>query len=394
MASDRRMSAAMDVATQRQRNGAGWTHVFAGSAPHAWRPRLADTLLTALMLGALAIGLGACGDGEGEGAFAASGEAGQPLPSATAARLSAGELEGRTELRFGATPYLGDEGTREVFAAIAVALSESLGVPVRFVVARDYQHLIDLAVRGDLEIMQLSPLSYVKAQEQLPNLRLVASSTSFGTDSYSSFLVVRTDSELHHLRDLRPRADGRGAKARLALVDPNSASGFLLPYLALREHGVDPERDLDVQFLGSHEATLQAVLDGKADVAAVSSGTLHSARTGESLGPGNLRLLYKAGRLPYDAVCVSAKLSESAAQRIAAALGTLDTRTARGREVLRKSRGMTGWTATDPARYERLRASWRQLRTLRWSRWAMDLPASASPATAPAPATPNQREQP
>ncbi len=360
-----------------------------------WAPSLRAPSLRALALAlALSLGLCACGDGDGEGVFAASGEAPQPLLSAITAKLSPGELDGRSELRFGATPYLGDEGTREVFAAIAVALGESLGVPVRFVVARDYQHLIDLAVRGDLEIMQLSPLSYVKAQEQLPNLRLIASSTSFGTDSYSSFLVVRTDSELQHLRDLRPRGNGRGAKARLALVDRNSASGFLLPYLALREHGVDPERDLDVQFLGSHEATLQAVLDGKADVAAVSSGTLHSARTGESLGPGNLRLLYKAGRLPYDAVCVSPKLSESTAQRIAAALGMLDTRNARGREVLRRSRGMTGWTATDPSRYERLRASWRQLRSLRWSSWVQDLPAPASPVTAPTSATPSHGEQP
>ncbi len=323
-----------------------------------------------------------CGSDDAAGTFPYVGETSRALPTMAVATIRAEDIQGRSELRFGATPFLGDEGTREAFTDIAEGLSQKLGIPVRFVVASSYQELIDLTVRGEVDVVQLSPLSYVKAAAQVPNLRLIASSTSFGTDSYSAFLVVRSDSQIESLADLLPAQRIGKGRPRVALVDRNSASGFLLPYHALRDAGIDPHRDLDLSFTGSHESSIEAVADGLVDVAAVSSGTLNSVRRGEVLGPGNLRLLYKAGRLPYDAVCVSPSLSEEVALRIAAAFAALDTRSAEGRKALRASRGMTGWIATSPERYDRLRQSWEQMRTQQWSEWTRELAPGAKAATA------------
>lgn len=323
----------------------------------------------------------ACGSDDASGTFPYIGEVSRALPTMAVATIGPEDIQGRRELRFGATPFLGDEGTREAFTDIAQGLAQKLGIPVRFVVANGYQELIDMTVRGEVDIVQLSPLSYVKAATQLPNLRLIASSTSFGTDSYSAFLVVRSDSEIESLADLLPAQRLGKGRPRVALVDRNSASGFLLPYHALRDAGIDPQRDLELSFTGSHEASIEAVASGRVDVAAVSSGTLNSVRRGEVLGPGNLRLLYKAGRLPYDAVCVSPSLSEEVARRVSAAFAALDTRSAEGRRALRASRGMTGWIATSPERYDRLRQSWEQVRTQQWSEWTRELAPGAKAST-------------
>lgn len=322
-----------------------------------------------------------CGSEDASGTFPYVGEPARALPTMAVATIRPEDIQGRSELRLGATPFLGDEGTREAFADIATGLSQKLGIPVRFVVASGYQELIDLTVRGEVDVVQLSPLSYVKAATQMPNLRLIASSTSFGTDSYSAFLVVRSDSEIESMADLLPAQRLGKGRPRVALVDRNSASGFLLPYHALRDAGIDPQRDLELSFTGSHEASIEAVANGVVDVAAVSSGTLNSVRRGEVLGPGSLRLLYKAGRLPYDAVCVSPALSEEVARRIAAAFAALDTRSAEGRKALRASRGMTGWISTSAERYDRLRQSWEQMRTQQWSEWTRELASGAKAAT-------------
>lgn len=329
----------------------------------------------------IAASMVACGSDEAAGTFPYVGEPARALPTMAVATIRPEDIMGRKELRFGATPFLGDEGTRAAFSDIADGLALKLGIPVRFVVANGYQQLIDMTVRGEVDIVQLSPLSYVKAATQLPNLRLIASSTSFGTDSYSAFLVVRSDSEIESLADLLPAQRLGKGRPRVALVDRNSASGFLLPYHALRDAGIDPQRDLDLSFTGSHEASIKAVAAGLVDVAAVSSGTLNSVRRGEVLGPGNLRLLYKAGRLPYDAVCVSSSLSEEVARRVSAAFAALDTRTPEGRRALGASRGMTGWIATSPERYDRLRQSWEQVRTQQWSDWTRELAPGAKAST-------------
>ena len=304
------------------------------------------------------------------------------LPTEPPPKLRSDDLPaGKTELILAATPYLGDVGTIEAFEPVAAAIGKLLGVPVRFRTAKTYAELIDRTAKGEYDIIQLSPLSYVLARARVPGLRLVASSLSFGTASYSSFLVVRGDSEIHSLEDLLPKVRGTRSRPRLALVDERSGSGFLLPYAAFLDHGLDPERDLDVRLLGSHEDAVEAVKRGEADIAGVSSGTLNSVRRGEVIGPGNLRILFKAGRLPYDALCVAPGLSEDVARRVASAFARLDTREASGREALRLARGLTGWIATDDERYDVLRTTLERVRARKWSLWADEV-APSGDATA------------
>ncbi len=280
---------------------------------------------------------------------------------------------GRKTLRYGVTPYLGVEATRKAYTPIAAWISDRLGVPVRFVLTDSYDALVELLKRGEVDIVQLSPLSYIMAGAEVKGLRLIASSLSFGSASYSSLLVVRSGSALRRLGDVIPpevrlerktrrdRGDNRPvgvpekAKVRFAYVHQSSASGFLLPYQALLGHGVDPRQDMVMVRMGSHEAAIKGLLNGDVDIAAVSSGTLNNVRRGVIIGEGNLRILHKAGRVPYDALCTSPQVPESGARKIAAAFGALSTRTDAGRRVLAQARGVTGWAGTRDERYDFMR---------------------------------------
>ncbi len=308
-----------------------------------------------------------------------------PLPAAEEPALRPDDMpRGRKRLTFGVTPYLGVQRTREAFEPIAKWIGTRLGVPVEFVIADGYDELVEQAVKGKLDIVQFSPLSYIVAKERVSGLRLVASSLSFGSADYSSLLVVRSGSKLRALGDVVPqeiraerqrrkrRGDDRPVhvpdrrRVRFGYVHERSASGYLLPYEALLAHGVDPQRDIDMVRMGSHEAAVEALIKGQVDLAAVSSGTLNNVRRGVIIGVGNLRILYKAGRIPYDALCTAPHVPESGARKIAAAFGALSTRDAVGRGVLASARGVTGWAATTEERYAFLRKHYLRVRAEEW----------------------------
>ena len=322
----------------------------------------------------LTLALSSCIRDEAEGTF--GGELDQlfEIEPVGDLRLTEEDLPpGKKVLTFSSTPYLGEEQIVIAFNPIARHLSERLGVEVRFELSRTYKDLIERTAAGSLDIIQLSPLSYVLARDQVKDLRLLASSLSFGATTYSSLFVVRSDARIGKLSDLRRR--------RVALVDERSGSGFLFPYATLVRHGIDPERDLEMVFSGSHDRSIDLLIAGKVDAAAVSSGTLNNARHGEVIGIGSLRILHKAGRIPYDALCSRGAIPESGARKIAAAFGGLNTRTHEGREALFRARGLTGWIRADDRRYDEIREILTVVRPRRWRAWRADSAALSGPAT-------------
>jgi len=329
------------------------------------RNALSGALIALLAtLSAAAVSAG-CGSGGASGEMPEYATEVREIPRVRSMKLLADDLpEGRKELTFAVTPFLSDDAMRKAFVPISAYISERLGVPVRFRLARGYKDLIEIVERSEVDIVQLSPLSYVIAKRQIPGLRLLGSSLSFASATYASFIIARSDMGPNWLRRMRRRP-----RLRFAFVDTRSASGFLFPYAALTRMGVDPERDLEVIFSGSHDASIELLLAGKVEAAAVSSGTLNLQARGEVIGSGNLRILHKAGNIPYDALCTVPAIPESGARKIAAAFGSLNTRNHRGREVLKQARGQTGWVAADEGRYAQVRAVSEKVQTVRWRKW-------------------------
>lgn len=312
---------------------------------------------------------------DAEGSLAFSSDQLREIEPVGDTRLNEADLpKGKRYLTFSSTPYLGEEQIVRAFKPIARHLGERLGIEVRFELAKTYKELIERTAAGELDIIQLSPLSYVLARDQVKDLRLLASSLSFGATHYSSLFVVRSDAHSRTLSDLKQR--------RLAFVDERSGSGFLFPYAALLRSGIDPERDLEMVFTGGHDRSIDLLIAGKVDAAVVSSGTLNNARRGEVIGIGSLRILQKAGRIPYDALCTRGAIPESGARKIAAAFGRLNTRTAEGREALFRARGLTGWVSADDSIYDEIRQILAVVRPRRWGGWSLD---RAQPAAAVTP---------
>ena len=98
---------------------------------------------------------------------------------------------------------------------------------------------------------------------------------------------------------------------------------------------------------------------GYADAGATGSGmrqaTLHDPTINEKIGAVQFRLLYKAGRMPYDAVCAQGYLPATARKKIGEAFISLNTRSEKGRKILGKAIDISGWMPINEYEYTQTR---------------------------------------
>jgi phosphate/phosphite/phosphonate ABC transporter binding protein len=251
------------------------------------------------------------------------------------------------ELVFGMTPVLGVETTQRQFTPLTKYMSALLGVSVKLLVADSYGDLIDRMEAGEVDLVKFSPLAYVRARRRIPMMTLIASHVANGSVTYSSYLVAMQDSPFGSLQDVKG--------TRICFVDPDSTSGYLYPYAHLLDQGILPEEDFrSVAFGGNHRACLEGLISGRYDLAATFSGALKNAREA-GLHVGELVILAKTGRIPYDAYCVRPGMDPALVTRIQKVLLGINTLSRTGRNVLTNTMGINGWVVSDDQRYDDIR---------------------------------------
>ena len=257
-------------------------------------------------------------------------------------------------LRFGATPYAGPEVLKEQFEPIVNYLSESLERPVQLVPTDSYGALLDQLERGEVDLVSLSPLTYVRAKERMPCLQQMVMQVTNGSTYYSSHIVVRQDAPLASMKDLKGK--------RMAFVSKDSTSGYLFPVAYLQENGIDVENYFgEVVFAGDHLRAIDMLLAGEVDATATFSNIFSPARA-DGIDVGALRVLAITGRIPYDAVCARPGLDRKLVEEVALHLFHLNSTTAEGRANLRKVVvDINGWIYTRDSEYDSVRINQRRV---------------------------------
>ena len=253
----------------------------------------------------------------------------------------------RRELIFGMTPIVGVEATTERFQPLARHMSDLLGRSVHLRVADSYGKLADWMAAGKVDLAKFSPLAYVRARRNMPDMQLIATHVAYGSVDYSSYLVSLTSGRFTDFDKLKG--------ARFCFADPSSTSGYLYPVSYLRRRGYNPSRDFrSITFAGNHQACLDGLLTGEFDVAASFSGALREARATRK-DVGGLVIVAKTGRIPYDAYCLRPGLDPELADRIRSALLSISTLSREGRRVLSPALGINGWVPIEDEAYDGVR---------------------------------------
>jgi len=180
----------------------------------------------------------------------------------------------------------------EFCAALADALGRSFE-PQDF---DDYPGLLAAMEEGALDVAWLPPIVAMRAASTGRTLP-IALPTRRGVSSFHSALFTAVGSTVQRPTDLE--------NVRVAWVDRQSASGYLVIRAALRARGIDLTRAFgEEQFLGSHAAVAQAVLEGMADVGAT---FLHYEQGGKGIfragwGDSSVHIIARVGPIPADVI--------------------------------------------------------------------------------------------
>lgn len=182
--------------------------------------------------------------------------------------------------------------------------------------ALSYEELVPMFDSGHVDIAWLPPIVHWHLDRAKLARSLLVNERA-GHARFSTVLIGRKGSEHGTVETLQG--------ARAAWVDPWSASGYVLPRVALAERGIDPRTTfLEERFFGSRDAALRAVADGRFDV----TGTF-AYFEGETMvrcgwdeipdAEAAFDVLLRANDIPSDCIATARSMSDATRERVAAA---------------------------------------------------------------------------
>ncbi len=153
--------------------------------------------------------------------------------------------------------------------AVADLLHDKTGYFFKTNVATEYSGVIEAMSSNppSAHMASLATFAYILASER-GVARAALVSLRFGSPTYNGQIIVRKDSNIRKITDLKGKTFGR--------PDPLSTTGWIIPMLTLRTAGINPDKDLkQIVDAGSHDAVVTAVYNRNVDAGA----TFVDART-------------------------------------------------------------------------------------------------------------------
>lgn len=234
----------------------------------------------------------------------------------TAAKEAQGESSYRDTIDQLVVCYLPNEASDEYAeerSQLQSDLSEALGIKVSEVNASDYNAVVEAMRTGKADLAFYGPVSYVQASERANAEVLVVPAKEGKKENagYTSQIIVRADSDIQTLEDLRGKS--------FAFVDPSSTSGNYVPTLEFM-NAIDGITNDDLHtnggffesviFSGRHQNGLQSVLNGDIDAAPIASDILRSEITAGRVKQEDIRIIHESSVIPASPFAIRGDLPD------------------------------------------------------------------------------------
>lgn len=230
---------------------------------------------------------------------------------------------------------------------IADYLSRKTGYAIKAITLSNYAGVALAMKSRRVDFAFVGPINYLLIDERAGALPLTAA-VRLGQKGYRGMIIVRADSDIHSLADLKGRD--------FAFGDSLSASANLYPKAALREAGIDSKKDIKSLILSSQNAVVTSVLSGKVDAGAV----YEDARLNPEVlkyypdAAARTRVLYYTPLIPGDPQIVRANLNAGQRAKLAEALLAM-ARDEQAKGWLKAIYGIDGLEAASAEDYQGLR---------------------------------------
>ncbi|WP_455218246.1 PhnD/SsuA/transferrin family substrate-binding protein, partial [Kaarinaea lacus] len=216
-------------------------------------------------------------------------------------------------------------------------LSESIKRPVHLTLSPNMATAIQQTVDGRVDISYLTPMAYIEASKQA-DVKLLAGSLITGKKTCQLMIVVRQQSNIEQLDDLRGKRFAFGDRASLLQRAVINDAGLKLIHFG------------EYRYLGHYDNIARAVLNDDFD-----AGIMRDSMALRWRNKG-LRILHTSRDLPTYNITGSEKLDPETARSIRRALLALDITNPHHRKILSAIEpGHEGFIETSDADYNSLR---------------------------------------
>ena len=262
----------------------------------------------------------------------------------TAAQPALGSAE--NPIKMGIVPFIETQQMVQNMQPFLTLLEKETGYKYTFDAPTSYAVLIESMGAGRVDVGWYGPLAYVLAHDKYGVDVVAVSVNSQNATSYRSEILVRSDSAIQSIADLKGK--------KFAWVDPASASGYLYPRAMIAQVG-DPETFFSQQiFAGGHDKAVIALYNGQVDAAATYEGARSTVEKTLPDVMQKTRIIATSPRIPNDNVAVRKGLPPEMVQRLRDGLLKVAA-TEDGQIALKKGIGTQGLAPAQDSDYDPVR---------------------------------------
>lgn len=244
-------------------------------------------------------------------------------------------------LKLGIFPRRNPHATIEMFSPLVNHLSNKLNRNVKLEVSKDYEAFWEAVSAKQYDIVHYNQYHYIRSVKEY-GYQAILKNEEFGTDKLASALIIRKDSGISDLHDLKGKKLVFGG-GRSAMVS------YIMNTYLLQEAGLNKE-DYDAKFSVSPANAVYAAYYSHATAAGAGNRVLSLPFIKKRIKANELKYLATSNPLPHIPWAVKEKMPEELRTHIQKTLSTLKENKA-GRTILKKA-GLTGLNITQDSDYD------------------------------------------
>jgi len=223
------------------------------------------------------------------------------------------------KILIGILPEMNVFKQKQRFKLLGEYLSKKTGITVEFTILSRYGNIIERFNSEKMDGAFFGSFTGALAIQRLGVVPLARPVNLDNTSTYHGYIFVRKDSGIRGVKEMKGK--------KMAFVDKATTAGYIFPRAWLKENGIT---DLDhffgeTFFTGSHDASINAVLNRKADVGAAKHSMYDRVRTEDPRVGRELIILAESPPVPSNGLCVRKGLDDALKGKLTDALLTLHT---------------------------------------------------------------------
>jgi phosphate/phosphite/phosphonate ABC transporter binding protein len=265
-----------------------------------------------------------------------------------------GPAAASAEIKMGTLPRLSAAELQTMYNPLLEYLSRETGEKVVLVVPKTFDDFKTAAKTGQFDIGFSNPLVYVEIKDKVNIEPLALSSEIKSGTRLRGIIVVRKDSGIEKIQDLKGK--------QFVFMDKDSPAGFLFQILLLNKAGFDTKKDITIlPFAKRHEKVITEVLDKTADAGGLREDELDKVK--DKMDTSNIRIVGYTDYFPNWPFFATPKLKPEQISKIRAALIKLRPNDAQNEKILGPAR-LTGFIPVSDREYDDLRKASKLAREL------------------------------